>query len=180
MNTGLKIDLVTDGRKNRQCGKCTACCDGWLAAEINGEPLTLGKPCRYSSKKGCGIYETRPQFPCREFVCGWVIPNSPLPDWMRPSECGAIVFPWFEWRYQVVINAVPVGNKIPKRTLDWLMAAAKQQKRPLIWTEHIRDGEKFVGTRWSGFGPPSFMEIFQAAQKETEKAELVEMFSPKK
>lgn len=180
MNTRLNIELIADEGRARQCGSCTACCDGWLETEIDGNPVTVGKPCRHSTKRGCGIYETRPQFPCRDFSCGWIIPDSPLPDWMRPSQCGAIVFPWFDWKYQIVINAVPVGDKIPKRTLDWLMAYAKEQKRPLMFVEHIRKGKKYVGTRWAGFGPPAFIKYFEQAKLETKKAHLLEMFSADK
>ena len=118
MTSRTDIELVTDKPKSRQCGSCSACCRGWLDTEVLGEKLTVGKPCRHVVKQGCSIHETRPQFPCRDFVCGWLFEESPLPDWMRPNHCGAIVFPWYEWRYFTVVNAVAVGDKIPKRTLN--------------------------------------------------------------
>lgn len=178
MNTGLEIKLIDDKKHNRQCGSCTACCDGWLETTINGEVVNVGKPCRHSTKKGCAIYETRPQSPCREFFCGWTHPDTTLPDWMRPNECGAIVYIWYEFRYWVVINAIPVGDRIPKRTLDWLMAYAKEQRRPLMFVEHIRKGKKFVGSRWKGFGPPAFAKEIEQIKLAREKAHLLEMFSP--
>lgn len=114
--------------QTRQCGSCTACCDGWLNAEVFGQKVTAGKPCRYSTCAGCGVYADRPQHPCRDFVCGWILWDSTLPDWMRPSECGAIVFLWFDWQGQKVINGVPVAEKIPERTLDWLKDHAQENR----------------------------------------------------
>jgi hypothetical protein len=95
---------------------------------------------------------------------------------MRPSDCGAIVFLWFEWRGEKVINAVPVGKKIPERTLDWLKAYAQKQGRPLIFLERIeRDGE-FTGERCVGFGPPGFREEVRRMQLENQQAELLDMY----
>lgn len=178
MDNGLDIKLFDDQIQARQCGSCTACCDGWLKTEINGELVTVGKPCRHSTSNGCDIYDTRPQFPCREFACGWIRPDSTLPVWMRPNECGAIVFLWFEWQNQRVINAVPVGDRIPQRTLDWLMSHAKEQKRPLIYLEHLRKGKKYVGARYLGFGPPAFVKQVEAMKQKREQARLLEMYSP--
>ena len=177
MNTGLDIKLIGDENQPRHCGSCTACCDGWLKSEINGELVDVGKPCRHSRPGGCAIYETRPQFPCRDFFCGWIHPDSTLPDWMRPNECGAIVFLWFDWQNQKVINAVPVGDKIPKQTLDWLMAHAREQKRPLMFVEHIRKGKKYVGARWKGFGPPAFVKQVEQIKLAREQAKLLEMYN---
>jgi hypothetical protein len=177
MNTGLDIKLIASDQEVRQCGSCTACCDGWLKTEVNGELVDVGRPCRHSTGSGCAIYETRPQFPCREFDCGWIRPDSTLPDWMRPNECGAIVFLWFDWQHQKVINAVPVGDKIPKKTLDWLMAHAREQKRPLMFVEHIRKNNKYVGARWKGFGPPAFVKQVEQIKRAREQAKLLEMYS---
>jgi hypothetical protein len=177
MSTGLTIELITSHGKVRQCGNCTACCDGWLKTEIDGELVTVGKPCRHSTGHGCAIYDTRPQFPCREFECGWIREGSTLPDWMRPNECGAIVFLWFDWHQQKVINAVPVGDKIPHRTLDWLMAHAREQRRPLMFVEHLRRGKKYVGARWMGFGPPAFVQRVEQIKQAREQAKLLEMYS---
>lgn len=178
MGHGLDIRLIGSEAGLRQCGSCTACCDGWLKTEINGELVTVGKPCRHSTPGGCAIYATRPHFPCREFNCGWIRPDSTLPGWMRPDECGAIVFLWFEWQGQHVINAVPVGDRIPQRTLDWLMAHAREQKRPLIYTEHLRRGKKYVGARYLAFGPPAFVNQVEQMKQQREQAKLLEMYNP--
>jgi hypothetical protein len=161
---------------SRQCQPCTACCDGWLTAKIGDASVRPGHPCPHSTANGCGIYSSRPENPCRTFNCGWIRKDSPLPDWMRPSECGAIIFLWFEWRGQKVINAVPVGTKIPERTLEWLKNYAQDERRPLIFLERIETDGKYAGERCIGFGPADFRESVRMMQLENQQAELLDMY----
>ncbi len=78
-------------RDVRNCGPCTACCDGWLQIEVRGHKIRPGKPCPFSVEHQCSIYSERPQHPCREFICGWLIASSPLPEWMRPDKSDMIM-----------------------------------------------------------------------------------------
>jgi len=160
----------------RQCQSCTACCDGWLTTTINGAAVQPGQPCQHSTRAGCSIYSTRPEIPCRIFVCGWMREDSPLPDWMRPSDCGAIITLSYDMRGQKVIKAVPIGIRIPERTLDWLKAYAQKQGRPLIFTERIERDGKYLGMHCFGFGPDEFRESVQDLQLEGQQAELIEMY----
>src|SRR5207302_526051 len=99
------------GNGERQCGTCTACCDGWLKIEVYGRKVDRGKPCPFSAGDHCTIYPTRPQDPCREFICGWLVRNSPLPEWMRPDKSDLILLASnFSWRGLPVDVAVPVGD----------------------------------------------------------------------
>lgn len=60
---------------------CTACCTflriesqpGYTTRYDTGEDLAkeAGVPCKYLTKKGCGIYAVRPQV-CRKFQCDWL------------------------------------------------------------------------------------------------------------
>ena len=161
----------------RECQPCTACCDGWLTTTVNGHIVRPGQPCRHSTGVGCGIFSTRPENPCRSFFCGWIREDSPLPDWMRPSECGAIVFLWYEWRGEMVINAVPVGRAIPQRTLDWLKDYAQKQGRPLLFVERLERDGKYEGVRCLGFGPASFREEVEKLSLQNQGAELISMYS---
>ena len=74
----------------RACGECKACCNGWLTAEIHGQQMGGGVPCRFLRPDGCGIYEQRPEL-CRDFVCGWLKPGSPFPEHWRPDRVGVII-----------------------------------------------------------------------------------------
>ena len=106
----------------RSCGNCTACCDGWLRIEVRGHQVHPGKACRFRVDRSCSIYEDRPQHPCREFVCGWLVASSPLPDWMRPDKSDLILLAAnFVWRGLPVDVAVTAGARPKKKALDWLM-----------------------------------------------------------
>lgn len=143
---------------DRQCFPCTACCQGWLTATIYGEKMMPGKPCIHATKEGCGIYEKRPENPCKTFKCGWLQDEYEMPGHMKPSESGAIVMFDRHWHGRKVIRAVPTGEKIPAETLEWLMALAREKGLPLLFSEHqFKDG-KFAGKKKIGYGPPSFIK----------------------
>lgn len=142
--------------KSRQCGTCTACCEGWLSSRV--VKMQPGKPCKHCTVQGCAIYETRPEEPCRTFVCGWLQDDSPLPDQLRPDLSGVIVKLKWKWRGQNVISAIPTGAKIPKETLDWLMAYAREQRIALIFIENLVKEGRFSGWKKTGYGPPAFVE----------------------
>jgi hypothetical protein len=135
-------------KQTRRCDTCTACCDGWLRITVRGHAVYPGKPCPFSSGHHCTIYETRPQDPCRAFICGWLAHNSPLPDWMRPDRAGVILLAAnFAWRDLRVDVAVPVGDGIKPEALEWLKAFASTQGRPLLYR---------IAEDWYAFGPPDF------------------------
>ncbi|HZE61286.1 MAG TPA: hypothetical protein VE085_12085 [Burkholderiales bacterium] len=79
--------------EKRQCGTCTACCDGWVEGTIYGHEMKPGVPCHFRGEGCCTIYERRPEEPCRRFVCGnrpaYIIksagrdPDEALLTWMR-------------------------------------------------------------------------------------------------
>jgi hypothetical protein len=83
-----------------------------------------------------------------------------MPEHMKPSECGAIVG-FSEWRGRQVMDAVPVGQKIPPETLEWLMAFAREKSIPLMFSERILKNGEYIGIKKTGFGPPSFIQEVQ-------------------
>jgi hypothetical protein len=132
----------------RSCGSCTACCDGWLKIEVRGTPVAPGHPCPYSITHGCSIYAERPTHPCREFICGWLVGSSPLPDWMRPDRSDMIMLAAnFTWRGLPVDVIVPVGDQPKKKALDWLMQFSAANRRLLLYQ---------IKGEWFAFGPPAF------------------------
>lgn len=116
-----------------------------------------GVPCVNATKKGCGIYSSRPKIPCVTFKCGWLQEQYKLPDHMRPSECGAIVIFDRKWHNRRVIRAIPTDKTVPKDTVEWLMAYARKHATPLLLTEHIFKDDKYFADNVSGYGPPSFV-----------------------
>ena len=143
----------------RQCLPCTTCCQGWLYAEVLGNVLRAGHGCPHSKPEGCGVYETRPETPCRTYVCSWVVADSPLPDWMRPDLSGVIVLLNATWEDTRVITAIPAGQTIPEASLAWLKNYAQTHRRPLIYYERtLQDGE-YSGLKRFGFGPPALRAL---------------------
>jgi hypothetical protein len=132
----------------RACADCTACCDGWLRIHVRNHDVYPGKPCPFSVAHRCSIYQDRPVDPCREFICGWLIPSSPLPDWMRPDKSGMIFLPAnFQWRGVAVDVAVAAGERPKEKALKWLKQFCSTHRRPLIYQ---------MNGDWFAFGPPAF------------------------
>lgn len=149
----------------RQCLTCTACCEGWINAKIRNVKLRPYKGCKFCTSKGCGIYKKRPDRPCKTFKCGWLREPSPLPDHMRPNECGAIILFHKKWAGKPVIFAIPVGERIPDATFAWLMAYSGKQRIPLIWSENLVENGRFIRTKRTGYGPPEFVLSVKNARK---------------
>jgi len=148
MRKTASVRIAAAAASNRQCGDCTACCDGWLKIKVYGVAVYPGHPCPHSSGHSCLIYERRPLDPCQRFHCGWLMPTSPLPDWLRPDKARIIFLPaQFDWNDQRVDVAVPVGDAPQEKALQWFKDFALARKRLLIY----RQGED-----WFAFGPPAF------------------------
>lgn len=149
----------------RQCQPCTACCDGWLQIKVNGMRVRPGHPCRHSTGSGCNAYTSRPDDPCRQFICGWRMENSPLPDWMKPENAKVIVlFDKYQWHGLPVDYAVPVGRRIPPRALLWLKQFAQNQGRILLYAEQVMENRQYTARQAVHvFGPEAFRQEAMAA-----------------
>ena len=125
-----------------------------------------GKPCRHLQGGCCSIYPDRPDNPCRNFDCGWKMPNSPMPDDMRPDQCGAIVVLGQDLGRWRVIRAVAVGWTIPPPTLQRLKRFALSAKMCLIYHEFEHENGVLSQTHRIGFGPPDFVAAFREAMEQ--------------
>ena len=132
----------------RQCGPCTACCQGWAEGEIRGHRMFAGQPCHFLEQGACTIYAERPQSPCRNFVCGWLLAGSPLPDEFRPDRCGVIVVPT-RWRERAAFVLLSAGNDASPPMLAWMQAYAQTTGSPFFYQAN---GERV------GYGPPAFQQ----------------------
>jgi len=146
----------------RQCGECTACCEGWLKSSVTG--MSPGKPCKFNTRQGCAIYSSRPYEPCRNFVCAWLEDDSNLPDWMRPDLAGVIVSMQWQWQCWTAIRAVARGTTIPGKSAQWLKTYARKTATPLVLQEFVESDGKIVGERVQAFGPAGFSEAIQGKQ----------------
>ena len=127
---------------------------------IGGVDVYPGRPCPHSTGSGCDDYAHRPLDPCVNFRCGWIVPDSPLPDWMKPDRAKVlVVFNKLTWQGLPVDLAVPVGKRIPPRALQWLQGFARKHARPLIYTEQVAEGKGFSKDQnVFGYGPQAFLE----------------------
>ena len=159
-------------KRKRSLQPCSGCCDGWVQMVIDKVPVYPGSPCPHSTGKGCDDYENRPVDPCVNFHCGWIVPNSPLPEWMKPNSGKVIViFDKFKWNGLPVDLAVPVGERIPPRSLEWLKKFAEEHIRPLIFAEQIVINGRFQKQQTiMGHGPPAFQQDLLGWQREGKKS----------
>jgi len=127
----------------RECGDCTACCEGWLPDKALD--MYAGKPCKHRTQGGCSIYSERPENPCKTFRCAWLDEEATFPNEMRPDLCGAIVLQARYWREWNVMRATPVGPEIPSETLEWLRLYTQNLDVPLIFYERLQEEGAYTG-----------------------------------
>ena len=135
----------------RECGACTACCEGWAEGEIRGHRMFAGQECHFlagGSGGTCTIYDERPQSPCRNFVCGWLLPGSPFPEHFRPDRLGVIIVP-MRWRDRAAFVLLSAGREPDDEMLGWMKPYAQASGSPFYYE---RDGERL------GYGPPEFQQ----------------------
>lgn len=154
-------------KRQRECQPCTGCCDGWVKMTIGTAEVYPSHPCPHSTGKGCNDYDNRPADPCDYFNCAWLQKDSVLPDWMKPSNSKAIVMlDKLQWHGVPVDLAVPIGKRIPPRTLKWLQAFVEKNARLLIYTEQIVENGKFQKDQTIiAYGPPEFQQDVDQSQK---------------
>ena len=141
----------------RECGECTACCQGWLKDE--SLKMFPGQPCAHLCDQGCGIYESRPADPCRSFKCAWLTNPVDFPEHLRPDKSGFIVMqdrPWQEW---LVLYATPADVEVNQKSLDFLKQLSEQCARPLVWRVWEKNDEGRISEgQQKIFGPQEFVD----------------------
>lgn len=152
MQTAKDI-LVSDGE--RDCGPCTACCEGWL--ESKKMELSPGTPCVHRSESGCAVYEERPQDPCRAFRCGWLARPEEFPESMRPDLIGTILIKGPTVDKWETIALVPAGESVPAEVLQWMTDYAEERQIPLIWHVRGKQADQFKGGKTFAKGPDEFL-----------------------
>lgn len=169
---------MTDTAPSRECGECTACCEGWLHGIIRGHEMHRGKACHFLGCNGCTIYKDRPEEPCRNFNCAWLKDNkNEIPEWMKPSMSKVIIK---EMEYEVQIRSagfgtasyilenaadmktkakfwyiVECGETISGPVLSWLVQYCLKKEMPLLYLVN--------GSR-EAIGPPEFHHWVQQFQ----------------
>jgi SEC-C motif len=143
---GAVIPLRAASAAERHCGTCTACCDGWVRGTIEGHEMKPGQPCHFRGQGCCTIYERRPVDPCRNFVCGWLQPQSPFPEEFRPDQLGVLIIP-VRWKDKTAYILRSAGRDPDDTLLGWMRDFSRKSGRPFFYEQR---GERF------GFGPKEF------------------------
>ena len=156
---GALAVLAAAPTPQRQCGPCTACCQGWAEGEIRGHRMAPGQPCHFLEQGACAIYDERPQSPCRNFVCGWLAPGSPLPESFRPDRCGVIIVP-MRWRDRPCYVLLSAGRDADEAMLAWMREHANATGSPFYYQQ---------GPERLGYGPTAFLQEMQAKLQRGEK-----------
>lgn len=132
MASNAKRKLLPLSSNGRSCVGCTKCCEGWLTATIDNEPMYPGRPCKFVQiGRGCSSYDTRPQKPCVEFRCEWLT-NDSIPEWMKPSSSGVIIT-------NRLMNDIPffdltgTGEGIDEDVLSWFVLWALGNNSNIRW-----------------------------------------------
>lgn len=73
----------------RSCGPCTACCRTFYIRDLGKKH---DEPCKHLSPAGgCGIHDQpRPEL-CVNFVCAYLLKDSPIRIGERPDEVGVVI-----------------------------------------------------------------------------------------
>lgn len=110
----------------RSCEGCTKCCSGALSATIQIESRSAihemkpGTPCVFVQiGKGCGVYDERPEVPCKTFRCQYLV-DEEVPEEMKPSRSNIIltveeILPNVEY-----IIAHEAGGSLEGDNLKWV------------------------------------------------------------
>ena len=151
--------VAAPAAQSRQCGECTACCQGWAEGEIRGHRMFAGQHCHFLAEGACTIYEERPQSPCRNFVCGWLMAGSPLPEDFRPDRIGVIAVP-MRWRERQAFVLLSAGNDPKPGLVAWMEAFARASGSPFFYEQK---GERI------GYGPPEFQQEMLAKLQRGER-----------
>lgn len=132
------VKLLPFVSRDRECGSCTRCCEGYMYANIEGRELRPGKPCIFLKvNEGCGRYDTRPYYPCASFKCAW-LENKKIPDEYSPLSSGVIISMGkvHEYEYALLIAA---PNDPTEEMIDWAEEFYGKQNISIVF----KSGDKF-------------------------------------
>jgi len=132
----------------RQCGTCTACCEGWLHSTIYGEPMYRGKPCVFVGPGSCSIYEERPHEPCVTYRCVW-LSDINVPLWMKPSESG-VILTWRTVEGVEFLEACETDRKMDSAILSWMI---------MLHVNHKVNIRYMIAGGWNWIGSEEFLRI---------------------
>jgi len=123
---------------SRACGDCTKCCEGWLEGVVHGYRMHRGCNCHFL-EGNCKIYEERPENPCKNYSCAWVLEDR-FPGWMKPNLSNVIITKRStrvptEDGMKIVeyYDVIEAGSAIGSAVLNWLVHWALDNDVNLVY-----------------------------------------------
>jgi hypothetical protein len=111
--------------------------------------MQRGCSCFYLEKK-CSIYEERPENPCRQYNCAWLIEDT-FPSWMKPNLSNVIItkvsisIPFDLGMNKIeYYDVIETGGKIDSSILNWLITWTIDNKTNLIY--EVDGGRHAIGS----------------------------------
>lgn len=126
---------------SKKCGTCTKCCDGTtVGGVIYGHAYGNRIPCYFLdiSNQKCGIYENRPDHPCKSYQCMW-LKYEDVPLWMKPEHAGVTVSAMeYNNNKFLILNAQT--NDYSAKILSYVINYAEKNNMNLIYDLAWRSG----------------------------------------
>ncbi len=155
----------------RECGDCSACCQGWLRLRVGDATITPGHPCPRIRNSRCSAYDERPAT-CADFNCAWLINDLDYPDWMRPNNAN-VILKYIDLVSSVsAICAIPTGTRVSPRALNFLRQLSNRYNLPVLHFQRTREKGRYlpqVGV--TAFGPPGMEQVFSQIQEKITQIE---------
>lgn len=147
------LEFFPKRKTKKVCGECTACCEGFLNADLTFDGVTYKvrpeTPCPMIHNHSCKVYNT-PLKPttCDNYSCMW-LDNLDIPDYMRPDRCKVILT---EKKIQNIsyIQMIEMGKKVDSSILAEVIQYAFFNSKNL---EYVVDGKNYH------LGSPEFMNL---------------------
>lgn len=95
----------------RQCGDCTACCQGHLIGKAYDHDFYPGKPCFYL-KPRCIVYDDRPTA-CKNYYCAWV--QGLFSEKLKPTMSKVIISVEIDENKKKFLKVVPTTKDVIAR-----------------------------------------------------------------
>ena len=150
-----KVSLSLGKKNRRSCDGCTKCCEGWLAADILGNPMYPGCSCKFVEEgKGCTIYKDRPKDPCKTFECMWRGTDA-VPIEFKPSEVNSIISNQ-EIEGIKFLALIEAGEKMRAEVVAWFIMFVTGRQLNAEWEI---DGKR------TAVGHPDFIQAIERRNK---------------
>lgn len=139
--------------QDRPCDGCKKCCEGHLTGVAYGYEFYPGKKCNFIRDNGCGIYDVRPNDPCKTFKCAWKYDLN-VPLWMKPDKVGTILVSRYENGFEYY-NIIESGEKLSVEILSWAIQAVVNSK--------VKNIRYFMNGKWNSISTdPTFIKYFES------------------